>query len=430
MRLLLPLSLLLAISSCKPTQAPAAFAMPPTPVSLLSIQLGEYPWAPEFRAEIRASREAILRPRVSGIILKRGYREGEAVSAGQTLFDIDPRPYDLKQQMAEAKLAESEAAAKSAEARIGEAEARLHETKVRLEEASREAKRQEQLVAAEASTRRELDAAKTQESLAQATIATADSSLSATRAALQSALTLVASARSAVEQAKLERSWCSVTAPVSGLSSLQRIEEGSLVSPETELCRISDLSELHCGILLGETEFRAITEKLAAKTLVQKSPGKLHFQLFSESGAVLADDAEADVNDWQLDAKSQTRILRCVIRKVDGRISPGQLVRARLAGIVIPEIIAVPRHCVFDGSMGKFVYVAAPGKDMAGKDALMSTPRPVSAGRWLSGPKGEALWEISGGIKPGESIVDEGSAKLRPMPSVVIDSKSLSPAAK
>ncbi|MEN9358985.1 MAG: Multidrug efflux pump subunit AcrA [Verrucomicrobiota bacterium] len=420
MRLLYSLILLLTAASCKPPSA--AFTPPPIQVGLLELRPGEYPWSAEFRAEVRSGREAVLRPRVSGLIVKRSYREGEAVKAGQVLFEIDPRPYALKLQIAEARLAEAESVLLSAGARIAEAEARLQEVKVRRDEAGREARRQEQLLAAEASSRREVDAAKTQEALAEAMSATAESSLGATRAAQAAARNQVHSARSAVEQARLELSWCSVAAPIAGLSSLSRLEEGSLVSPESELCRISDNWEIHCGILVAESEFRALSEKLAAKTLIQKNPGKLHFQLFSAAGEMLVDEAEADVNDWQLDLKSQTRILRCVLRGNAGRISPGQLLRARIKDLSIPGILAVPRHCVFDGPMGKFVYVAAAGKDLAGKPGLISQPRPVQVGRWLAGARGEALWEIIAGVNAGEHIVDSGSAKLRPMPMAVITS--------
>src|SRR5215831_956915 len=103
--------------------------MPPIPVAIEEVQPHEVPVQFEYPAQTAGSREVEVRARVSGILLKRNYEEGAAVHTGQSLFSIDPAPY--------------EAAAARAEADVSSAEARLNN-------ASRNAKRTKPLFEAKA----------------------------------------------------------------------------------------------------------------------------------------------------------------------------------------------------------------------------------------------------------------------------------------
>src|SRR6478735_7908575 len=82
----------------------APSAPPPMPVTTLPVAFGQVPVSIEAVGQAEGSREVEIRARVNGILEKRLYEEGAQVAAGQTLFIVDPAPYELAVQQAKAAL--------------------------------------------------------------------------------------------------------------------------------------------------------------------------------------------------------------------------------------------------------------------------------------------------------------------------------------
>ncbi len=95
----------------------------------------------------------------------------------------------------------------------------------------------------------------------------------------------------------------------------------------------------------------------------------------------------------------------------DHALLPGQFVRVVLQGATRPDVIVVPQRAVLDSPQGKFVYV--PGKSQDGSDVAL--PRPVTVGDWVEFD-GQPQWIVESGLKPGDIVIVEGTAKIFPVP--------------
>jgi membrane fusion protein (multidrug efflux system) len=139
------------IAGCSPAPSPdaskAADANKPVPVATLVVQPARAAQTLEAVGQAEGQREVEVRARIGGILLQRAYNEGDPVRAGQTLFRIDPAPFENVLARAEAQLAEVEA---------------------RLEQAEREAARAARLAEQNAISRKEADDAASQLSLVRA----------------------------------------------------------------------------------------------------------------------------------------------------------------------------------------------------------------------------------------------------------------------
>jgi membrane fusion protein (multidrug efflux system) len=107
-------TLLVACSGEKPGGPPPGFGGPPPPVAVLAVQPQTVPVTLEYTGQTQGAKEVEVRARTSGILLKRNFREGTAVSRGQSLYSLDPAPLKAALDRADADVA-------AAEARLGQA---------------------------------------------------------------------------------------------------------------------------------------------------------------------------------------------------------------------------------------------------------------------------------------------------------------------
>ena len=192
---LLSLAAVLAVAACG-DQKPHGAGMggfPPAEVVTEVAQPASFPVTFEYVGQAIGSKDAEVRPRVTGIVEKRLYQEGSAVKAGQPMFVIDPRPYEAQLASAEAELARAQA------------------EKAR---ADREAARLKPLAEKRAIGQKEADDAQSQSELASAAIKAADARLT---------------------EAKLNLSYTRVLAPIGGITSRAQQSEGSLATANTTL---------------------------------------------------------------------------------------------------------------------------------------------------------------------------------------------------
>ena len=253
------LVLLLATACSKSPEGGHAGMGGPLPVTAITVQAETLPLTLEYAAQTLGSREVEVRARVTGILLKRNYVEGAKVKAGQSLFTIDPAPF-------EANLARAEADTASAEAR--------------LEQAQREAARLKPLLEHQAVSRKEYD--------------DAASSLSINRADLMGA-------KARLREAKLNLEWTRVQAPQHGISGRALKSEGSLVSgPDVLLTTVTQIDPIQVIFGIPDNERLQLLQDVSAGRLQWPQDGRFKVTLKLADGSVINQSGFTDFLDMRV----------------------------------------------------------------------------------------------------------------------------------
>jgi membrane fusion protein (multidrug efflux system) len=341
--------------------------MPPQEVNAVTVALQSLPETFEYVGQTAGSREVEVRARVTGILLKRNFDEGGRVKQGQSLFTIDPAPF--------------QAAANRAEADVAAAQARV-------EQARRNAARLKPLYAEQAVSQKEYDDAVSAELIGAADLKAAQARLIEARLALE---------------------YTRVESPVSGFASRALRSEGSLVSgPDVLLTTVVQVDPIWVNFGIPDTEQARLSKEAAEGKL--KLPRNFEVELRLADGSLYAQKGKLDFADVRISPATGTREARAEVPNANGVLRPGQFVRVILRGATRPNAVTVPQRAVLEGPQGKFVYVV----DEKGT----AQPRPVEAGRWAGDD-----WIISAGLKGGERVIVDGVMKLGPGAPVKIAEK-------
>jgi membrane fusion protein (multidrug efflux system) len=344
--------------------------MPPPEVSVVSVAPRTLEQSFEYVGQTAGSREVEVRARVTGILLSRNFTEGAPVKKGESLYTIDPAPF--------------EAAANRSAADVAAAEARL-------EQAKRNAARLKPLYAEKAVSQKDYDDAVSAEAIGEADLK---------------------AARARLTEARLNLSYTKVAAPASGVSGRSMRQEGSLVSgPDVLLTTITQVQPIWVNFGIPDREGQAIQAEMQAGRLVLPKGGSFQVALKRADGSVYPHTGRVNFADVRLSAATGTREMRAELPNPDGQLRPGEFVRVILKGATRPAAITVPQRAVLEGPQGKFVYVVnAESKVEA---------RPVEAGEW----SGEQ-WIISKGLNAGDRVVTDGVMKLGPGAPVRVAEKT------
>jgi membrane fusion protein (multidrug efflux system) len=355
-RVLTPILLALAIASCTPGGAQdgkkASAAPQAVPVTTIEVAPREVPVTYEAVGRTEGSRDVQVRARVAGIIERQLYNEGDAVKAGAPLFRIERAPYEIELEQARAALAQERA---------------------RQELAQQEMDRLKGLAERRAISQKEADQA-------------------ASTARQSAAAAQMAQAR--LRQAELNLSYTTVNAPIGGITGRALQSVGTLVQPNNDSALLTTITRgdpMWVRFSLSEAEYtglRGSGEKNAEVT-VQLADGKDY-----------PAKGKLNFSGSTVDGSTGTVQMRAELPNPEHRLLPGQYVRVRvLAGV--QQAILVPQTAVLQNETGRFVW-------LAGGDGK-AIPRNIRAGQWL----GED-WIVLEGLKPGESVIVDNVARLRP----------------
>jgi membrane fusion protein (multidrug efflux system) len=322
------------------------------PVAVLEARVQTVPSTIEVVGTLEGMREVEVRARVSGVLHKQLFREGEAVRAGSALYRIERAPYEIAQDAARAAVTQQEA---------------------RVEQARRENTRLAALIAERAISQREADDA---------------------ASALKTAEAALAAARAQLRDAQLSLGYTQVTAPIGGLAQRSLRSEGALVSPAdpTPLTTLVQTDPIRVRFALSEDEAQAI--RAAARN------GGAQVRLLGDDGRPAGAPGRLDFAGATVDARLGTVAMRAELPNPEGRWLPGQFVRVQVA-TGTQQGVLVPQAAVMSGEQGRFVWVI-------GADGT-AQPRPVQTGSWL-GPD----WVLRGGLAGGERVIVDNLMKLRP----------------
>lgn len=379
MRTLLILAVTAALAACGPSgngnRAPHG-GMPPAEVRTMTVQ-PQLVLAPfEYTGQTAGSREVEVRARVTGILLKRSFVEGGAVRQGQSLYTIDPAPF--------------QAALARAEADVGVAAARL-------EQARRESARLRALVADKFVSQKLADDAASAEAIGEAELKAAQARLT---------------------EARLNLEYTRVESPVNGIASRSLRSEGTLVSgSDVLLTTVTQVDPIWVNFGIPDDERLRLQRETDAGRLVLPEDGRFEVTVRLADGSVYGRTGRLAFADVRVSGQTGTSDARAELPNPEGRLRPGQFVRVTLSGATRPNAVLVPQRAVLEGPQGKFVYVV--------DDQSSAQARPIEVGEWVGSD-----WIVTGGLKPGERVIIDGVMRIGPgAPVKVADAAAQKPAA-
>jgi membrane fusion protein (multidrug efflux system) len=340
-----------------PPGAGAGAKMPQPEVGVITTKIEKIALETELPARAEAIRVAQVRARVNGVVLKRLFEEGSEVKQGQSLFQIDPEPY--------------QAQLNSAQAELGKAQANLAQQQA-------QADRYKPLVAANAVSKQEYVNVVAAQKQGEAD---------------------VANAKAQVRIAQINSGYASVQAPISGRIGRALVTEGALVSAAeaTQLALIQQTSTMYLNITQSATDLQKLRKNAGSKS------SAIPVTVLLEDGTEYARKGKLLFSDMTVDPTTGQVNLRAQVDNPDNQILPGQYVRVRLSQAELPAGILVPQQAVTRSNQGDTLsIVSADGK---------ITPRTITIGS----QKG-SNWVVLSGLKEGENVMVDGFQKLQMLP--------------
>ena len=347
-------------AGCQPAGAPPGGGFPPPIVSVITAEPKDVPLSFEYVAQTAGYREIEVRARVTGILQRRNYREGAAVRKGESLYTIDPAPFQVALARAEADLAVAEA---------------------RLAQARREAARLRPVLEAKAVSQKELDDALSAEQIAAAE---------------------VTSARAKVSEARLNLEYTRVEAPISGITGRAAVSEGTLVSgPAVLLTTVTQTDPMNVIFGIPDRERLALRREVDSGRVRLPADGRLKATVKLSDGGIYPGEGVVNFRDVRVNTQTGTSEARAEFPNPRNVLRAGEFVHIELHGALRPGAIVVPQRAVLDGPKGKFAYIVnAEGK---------AEPRPLEVGDWTGQD-----WIIYSGLKPGDRVIVDGVLKIGP----------------
>jgi len=349
-----------ALVHCKGETASA----PPPPsvqVEVANVIQKDVPIQMEWVGTTDGSNNALIRAQVGGYLMKRPYTEGSFVRKGDLLFELDPSKFRTALDQAMGDLAK--------------AQAQFTKTKQDVE-------RDTPLAKEGAISQKELD-----DSI-QAHAATKG---------------MVAAAKAAVEQAKLNLSWTRITAPIDGVVGVSKAQIGDLIDASTELTSMSTLDPIRVYFPVSEQEYFEAAEKVQ-QGYKDRKEGKEYsgalLDLVLGGEKIYPHKGQFYLVDRQVDTKTGTIRVAALFPNPNNLLRPGQFARVRAVTKTKEGAILVPQRAVTEMQGSHQVAVVTPENKV--------DIRPVKVGQ-----RSGNLWMIDQGLKPGERVVVEGLQKVK-----------------
>jgi membrane fusion protein (multidrug efflux system) len=350
----------LLVAACSKSAPPAA-APPPPEVRVVTVAAEPIMDVIELPGRLQAVRTSEVRARVDGIVQRRLYTEGTDVREGQPLFAIDPRELRARANAAQASLAKAEATAANA---------------------TQDVNRYKGLVAQQALSQQEYDAA-----VARLRTAEAD----------------VAQRRAELAAARLSLGYTTVTAPIAGRAGRAEVTEGALVSggAATLLTRIEQIDPIYANFSQSSSDVLALRARIASGAVTAPATRAVPVRLVLEDGTAYRIIGKLNFVDLAFDEATGTAALRAEFPNPQRTLVPGQFVRVRVEAGVQKQGLRLPQRAVTLTPTGANVMV------VGAKDVVEA--RPVTLGA-LEGDS----WIIQSGLKAGERVVVDGLQKAAP----------------
>lgn len=293
-----------------------------------------------------------VRARVSGQIVSIAFQEGSRVKQGELLVQLDPRPFKIALQQAEATSQRDVAT---------------------LHNAERDLARYKELSAQKFIAQQQYDQQ----------VAT-----------VESARATVALDQSAVNNARLNLQFSSVTSPIDGIAGVRAVDVGNLVTPTDAngIVVLTQMDPIAVLFTLPQDDLPRVAEAF--------SKGPLTVEAWDRGGVGKLGTGKLTVIDNQVNAGTATIRLKAEFPNPDLRLWPSLFVKARMQLQTREGVVVIPTPAIQRGPNGVFVYVVGPDSTVAVRNVQVDT---------LQGP----LAIVAQGIQPGDRVVVDGQNQLR-----------------
>ncbi|WP_354676396.1 efflux RND transporter periplasmic adaptor subunit [Citrobacter portucalensis] len=304
---------------------------------------------------------AEIRPQVGGIIIKRNFVEGDKVSKGESLYQIDPAPLQARLDSAKGALAKAQATANNVRLTLN---------------------RQSALIKSNYVSRQDYDTTRTQLNEAQANVAVAKADL---------------------EQATINLRYANVTSPIDGISGKSSVTVGALATANQEnaLVTVQRLDPIYVDLTQSVQDFLRLKEEKANGQIAQQQ-GKIPVELMLENGKPYRHIGTLEFSDPAVDETTGSVTLRAVFPNPEGEILPGMYVTALLDEGSQQNVLMVPQQGITHNEQGKAT-------------ALILDQENVVQLREINAVKAVGnQWLVTAGLRPGDRVIVSGLQRIRP----------------
>jgi RND family efflux transporter MFP subunit len=295
--------------------------------------------------------DADIRPKVEGFLLSRLYTEGSFVQKGQPMFQLDQR---------------------QAQAAVEQAQGKRERTRAALTQAQIDVHRYTPLVAQKAVSQAELDKAVSSEKAATA-------ELEAEQAAL--------------DNAKLNLGWTTVTAPISGIAGVAKVGIGDLMTPITVMTTVSSVDPIYVDVSIAEQDYLRFR---------REKPGEAghNLELILGDGTLYPRRGRALFVNREVDSRTGTIQVRGEFPNPGNVLRPGQYARIRAVTELRKNALLIPQQAVSELQGVYQVGVVAPDNKVTIKIITL-------------GPQTGDMWVVESGLQAGDNVVVDGLQRIK-----------------
>lgn len=334
-----------------------AAAPAPPEVEVMTVIQKDVPIYGEWVASLDGLVNATIQAQVQGYLIRQNYKEGDYVTKGALLFEIDPRPFQTTVDETHAILARQEAVLKTRQATL---------------------KRIVPLAKANAVSQKDKDDAV---------------------GAVQAAEAEVLAAKASYSKALLNLGFCKITSPIDGIAGIANAQIGDLVGTAQKqvLTTVSTVNPIKAYVSLSETEYLA-----AGKRRGEAATGTpdLPLELVLADGTPWKHPGKISFADRQVDPTTGTLKVAAVFPNPDNFLRPGQFAKVRALTKTEVGALLVPQRAVSE-LQGRY-QVAVVDKDNVVRLKTVKV-----------GERMDTMWVILQGLNPGDVVVSEGLMKVR-----------------
>jgi len=415
-----------AVRSDKPAQAaPRALE-----VEVIRVEQKDVPVYSEWIGTTEGIVNADIKAEVTGYLLKQAYKEGSFVKKGQLLFELDSRPFQSVVDQANGQVAQFQgqldqaiSQVAQAEAQVAQANSQLLQSQAQLAQAQAnqvktqlDVNKYAPLAEQKAVTQQDLDnavqgniVAKAQVEAARAGVETARAQLRAAnaqigtaKAAINTAKGQIENAKAAVRTAQLNLGFTRIISPIDGIAGIAQAQVGNLITTTSApLTTVSTVDPIKVYFTLSEQQYLNFTKRNLIEARRGASVVQIELELILSDASTYPEKGSFFFADRQVDQKTGAIRMAGIFPNPGNVLRPGQYGRVRAVTATKSDALLVPQRAVSE-LQGSY-QVAVVGGD---NKIEMRTVK--------VGERSGSLWVIEDGLKAGETVVVEGTQKIKP----------------